>query len=150
VLCPQGQDSRFSRYRSPDSEVRAKKVTAIMVTLECGKTPKVTVPNGTFPIPVPRLEVKHPSAETQENKGLVPLTLRTGKIMWIYPDLVKMNNGTRRDPSQRANLVMLSPSCQMMVISQQLLSAILKGESTLARHRLMYLSRQVLDLENHT
>ena len=31
-----------------------------------------------------RLEVKHSSAKTQESKGLVPLTLETGKIMWIH------------------------------------------------------------------
>jgi len=59
-----------------------------MVTIEFGKTPKVTVPDGTYPIPVPRLEVKHLVAKTQENKGLVPLTLETRKIMWIHPDLV--------------------------------------------------------------
>ena len=50
-----------------------KKVTANMVTLEFGKTPKVTVPNGAFPIPEARLEVKHSSAKTQEMKGLVCL-----------------------------------------------------------------------------
>ena len=66
-----------------------KKVNANMVTLEFGKTPKVTVPDGTFPIPEARLEVKHSSAKTQESKGLVPLTLETGKIMWIHPDLVQ-------------------------------------------------------------
>ena len=60
-----------------------------MVTLEFSKIPKVTVPDGTFPIPAPWLEVKHPSAKTQENKGLVLLTLETGEIMWIHPDLVQ-------------------------------------------------------------
>ena len=64
-------------------KLEQKKVTANMVTLEFGKTPKVTVPDGTFPIPEVRLEVKHPSAKTQESKGLVPLTLETGEIMWI-------------------------------------------------------------------
>ena len=58
-----------------------KKVTANMVTLEFDKTPKVTVLVGTFPIPKARLEVKHPSAKTQEIKGLIPLTLETGEIM---------------------------------------------------------------------
>ena len=58
-----------------------KKVTANMVTLEFGKTPKVTVPNGTFPIPEARLEVKHLSAKTQQIKGLALLTLETRKIM---------------------------------------------------------------------
>jgi len=49
-----------------------------MMTLEFSKIPKVTVPDGTFSIPAPRLEVKHPVAKTQENKGLVPLKLETG------------------------------------------------------------------------
>ena len=56
-----------------------KKVTANMVTLEFGKTTKVTVPDGTYSVPVPRLEVKHPPTKTQDNKGLVPLTLETGE-----------------------------------------------------------------------
>ena len=58
-----------------------------MVTLEFGKTPKVTVPDGTYPIPAPRLEVTYPAAK--DNKGLVPLTLETGKIMWIHLDLTQ-------------------------------------------------------------
>ena len=127
-----------------------KKVTANMVILEFSETPKVTVPDGTYPIPAPWLEVKHPSAKTQENKGLVPLTLETGEIMWIHPDLSKTNNETQRSPNRRAKLTISSPSCQMMTILHQLLSAILKGKSTLARRRPMYLSRWVLDLENHT
>ena len=40
-----------------------KKVTTNMVTFEFDKTPKVTVPDGTYPIPAPRLEVKHPVAK---------------------------------------------------------------------------------------
>jgi len=58
-----------------------KKVTANMVTLEFGKNPNVTVPDGTYPVPVPQLEVKHHVAKTQDNRGLVPLTLETGKVM---------------------------------------------------------------------
>ena len=52
-----------------------------MVTLEFGKTLKVTIPDGSFPIPKARLEVKDPSAKNQETKGLVPLTLETGETM---------------------------------------------------------------------
>jgi len=66
-----------------------KKVTANMVTLEFGKTPKVTVPDGTYPVPAPRLEIRHPVTKIQGNKGLVPLTLETGEVMWIHPDLVQ-------------------------------------------------------------
>ena len=67
---------------------KQKKVTTNMVTLEFGKTPKVTVPDGTFQSPHHGWR-KHSSAKTQKNKGLVPLTLETGEIMWIHPDLVQ-------------------------------------------------------------
>jgi len=60
-----------------------------MVTFEFGKTPKITVPDGTFSIPEARIQVKHSSVKTQESKGLIPLTLKTGKIMWIHPDLAQ-------------------------------------------------------------
>ena len=58
-----------------------KKVTAKTVNLEFDKTPKVTVLDGSFPIPEARLEINDPSAKYQEIKGLVPLTLKIGKIM---------------------------------------------------------------------
>jgi len=60
-----------------------------MVTLEFGKTPKVTVPDRSFPIPEARLEVNDPSAKYQEIKGLVPLTLKIGEITWIHLDLAQ-------------------------------------------------------------
>jgi len=60
-----------------------------MVTLEFGKTPKVTVPDGSFPVPEAWLEVKDPSAKNQEIKGLVPMTLKTRKIMWIHLNLAQ-------------------------------------------------------------
>ena len=120
------------------------------MTLEFGKTSKVTVPDGTFPIPEARLEVKHPSAKTQESKGLVPLTLKIGKIMWIHPDLAQDEQWDSKKSSQKANLAMLSLSCRMMTISHQLLLAILKGKSTLAQRKPIYLSRRALDPKNHT
>ena len=109
-----------------------KKVTANMVTLEFGKTPKVTAPDGTYPVPALRLEVKYPAAKTQDNRGLVPLTLETGKLCGYTQTLSKMNNGIQRSPSRRANLAMSSPSCQTMTILRQLPSVILKEKSTLA------------------
>jgi len=66
-----------------------KKVTANMVTLEFGTTPKVTVPDGSFLIPKARLEINDPLAKQQETKGLVPLTMKTGKIMWVHPNLAQ-------------------------------------------------------------
>jgi len=60
-----------------------------MVSLEFGKTQKVTIPDGSFPIPKAQLEINDHSAKYQEIKGLVPLTLKMGEIMWIHPDLAQ-------------------------------------------------------------
>ena len=95
-----------------------KKVTANMVTLEFGKTPKVTVPDGTYPVSVPRLEVKHPAAKTQDNRGLVPL--RQGKSCGYTQTLSKTYSGIQRSPSRRANLAMSSPSYRTITILRQL------------------------------
>ena len=85
-----------------------------MVTLEFGKIPKVTVPDGTFSIPEARLEVKHLSAKTQEIKGLVTLTLETGKIMWIHPDLIQDVHWDSKKPKSKGKscncLLYTSPS----------------------------------------
>ena len=60
-----------------------------MVTLEFDTMPKITVPDGSFPIPKAWLEINHLSAKQQETKGLIPLTLKIGKIMWVHPNLAQ-------------------------------------------------------------
>jgi len=60
-----------------------------MLTLEFGTTPKVTVPDGSFPTTEARLKINHPSTKQQETKGLVPLTLKIGEVMWVHPDLAQ-------------------------------------------------------------
>ena len=113
-------------------------------------TPKVTVPDGTYPVPAPRLEVTHSAVKTQDNKGLVPLTLETGEVMWIHPDLVQEVQRDSKEPNLKGK------SCNVISIlpdDGNLTSASLriqKEKGMLAQRRLMYLSRRVLDLENHT
>ena len=83
-----------------------------MVTLEFDKTPKVTVPDGTYPVPAPWLEVKHPPAKTQDNEGLVPLTLETGEVMWIHPDLVQDEQWDSKRPKSKGkscNVISILP-----------------------------------------
>jgi len=124
-------------------KLEQKKVIANMVTLEFGSTPKVTVS-------APRLEVKHPPVEIQDHKGLVPLTLETGEVMWIHPDLVQDVQGNSKQPKSKGK------SCNVISVlpdDDNLTSAslrILKEKSMLAQRRPMYLSRRVLDPENHT
>ena len=89
-----------------------KKVTANMVTLEFSKTPKVTVPDGTYPVPAPWLEVKHPMAKAQDNRSLVPLTLETGEVMWIHPDLVQDVQWDSKKPKSKGkscNVISILP-----------------------------------------
>jgi len=68
---------------------KQKRVTANMVSLNFGTFPKVIVKNGLTSVPEARLDVINPMAEKQEAKGLVLLTIKFGKIMWVYPDIVK-------------------------------------------------------------
>jgi len=109
-----------------------KKVTANMVTLKFGKTPKVTVPDGTYPVPGTRLEVKHSAAKTQDNKDLIPLTLETGKIMWIYPDLVQdeqWDSKKSKSKGKSFSVISILPDDDNL---RQSLLVILKRKSTLA------------------
>ena len=127
-----------------------KKVTANMVTLEFGSTQKVTVPDGTYPAPAPRLEVRHPPAMTQDNKGLVPLTLETGEVIWIHPDLVQEVQRDSKEPNLKGK------SCNVISVlpdDGNLTSASLsdsKGKSLLARRKPIRLNRRAPDPENHT
>ena len=60
-----------------------------MVTLNFGTFLKVTVPDGLTPNPKARLEVINPLAKEQEAKGLIPLKIKFGEIMTVYPDIIK-------------------------------------------------------------
>ena len=60
-----------------------------MLTLEFSTMLKITVPDGFFSIPKAWLEINHLLAKEQETKGLVPLTSKTGEIMWVHPNLTQ-------------------------------------------------------------
>ena len=125
-------------------KLEQKKITANMVTLEFSKTPKVTVPDRSFPIPEALLEVKDSSAKTQEIKGLVPLTLETEKIIWIHPDLTQDEQWDSRKSKSKGKSCNVISILPVMTISHQLLLAILKVRGILTQRRLMYLSQRVL------
>ena len=121
-----------------------------MVTLEFCKTPKVTVPDGSFPIPEAQLEINDPSAKYQEIKGLVPLTLKMGEIMWIHPDLAQDKQWDSKKSKSKGK------SCNVISIlldDVNLTSASLsdsEGEKHACTTQADALSRRVLDLKNHT
>ena len=72
MLCPQGQIQALIDAGVLTLKSEQKKVIANMVTLEFGKIPKVTVPDGTYLVPAPRLEVKHPPLKLKIIRVLFP------------------------------------------------------------------------------
>jgi len=101
MLCPQGKNSGFGRCWSFNFKVGTKEGLANMVTLEFDILPKVTVPDGHPPVPKARLEVSNPSANQQKAKGLFPLTLKTGEIMWVHLDLAKDKQWDSKKPKPK-------------------------------------------------
>jgi len=92
-----------------------KKITVNMVTLEFGTFLKVTVPDRNAPAPEARLEVSNSSAKQQEEKGLILMTLKIEKIMWIYPDLTKDEQWDSKKPKLKGKSATSSLSCQVMI-----------------------------------
>ena len=66
-----------------------KKVTVNMVTFNFGTFLKVTIQSRVAPIPKVRMEVINRLAKEQEAKGLVPLTTKSGEIIWVHPNIIK-------------------------------------------------------------
>jgi len=89
-----------------------KKVTANMVTLEFSTLPKVTVPDGSPLVHKARLEISNPSAKQQEAKGLLLLSLKTGKIMSVHSDLAQDKQWNSKKPKSKrksSNVVSVFP-----------------------------------------
>ena len=80
MFCPQGQNSGFSRHVGSNFKVRTKESHSKYGDSQIRHHAKVTVPDGSPPIPKARLEIQ------QEDKVLVLLTLKTRKIIWMHPD----------------------------------------------------------------
>ena len=60
-----------------------------MVTLNFETFLKMTIQDGSAPIPKARLNIINPMAEKQEAKGLIPMMTKFEKIMWVHPDIIK-------------------------------------------------------------
>ena len=65
-----------------------KKVMANMVSFQFGDLPETTIQDGLVPIPKGKLNINDPSSQEKRSKGLVPMTLKTGEVMWVHQDLV--------------------------------------------------------------
>ena len=86
MLYPQGQYLRISGLTLKSEQ---KKTSANMGTLNFRTVPKKTVQDGLTPVPEARLDIVNPMAEKQKAKGLVLLTIKSGKIMWVHRDIVE-------------------------------------------------------------
>ena len=81
---------------TPKSE--HKMVSANMVSLQFGDMPETTVQDGTVPIPVAEMRVTSSFSEQGRAKGLAPMTLPSGEVMWVHSDLV----ADMQQPSSRS------------------------------------------------
>ena len=79
-----------------------KKANANMVTLNFGTFLKTTVQDGLTPVPKARLNVVNPMTEKQKAKGLIPLTTKSGEIMWVHPNIVEDEQWESSKPKLKA------------------------------------------------
>ena len=60
-----------------------------MVTIDFRTFLTRTVQDGLIPIPKARLDIINLIAGKHESKGLVLMTMKSGEIMWVHPDILK-------------------------------------------------------------
>ena len=89
MLCPHGQDPSINGCLSSDSQVKIKKSHHQHGDSQFRNFFDGDCPEWSCPVPKVRLEVINPLAKKQEVKGLILLTTKSGKIMWVYLKIVK-------------------------------------------------------------
>ena len=75
-----------------------KKVTANMVTINFGTFPKTTVQDGLVSVPKARLGIINPMVEKHKVKGLILMAIKFREIMWVYPDIIKVEQWESTKP----------------------------------------------------
>ena len=74
-----------------------------MVTLNSGTFSKMTVQYGLVPAPKDRLDVINPMAEKQKAKSLIPMTMKSGEIMWVHLNIVQDEQWETSKPKIKGN-----------------------------------------------
>ena len=98
MLYFEGQNPGTDGCWGTDPEVGTEKVSANMVSLQFGDMPETTVQDGTVLIPVAEMRVTSSFSELGQAKGLVPMTLPSGEVMWVHQDL----GADMQQPSSRS------------------------------------------------
>jgi len=101
-----------------------KKVTANMTSFLQFET-KPPTPAGVVPIPKGKLKMINADPHHQQEKGLVPIPIPQGEIMWVHPDHVEGQQWTTlptgsRKARQKLHLAMwyvLPPGKQRLMFS---------------------------------
>ena len=65
-----------------------KKVTTNMVAFKFESFPETTVQDGLTPIPKGEMKVNDPTFKGKRSKGLILITLKSGEIMRVHPDVI--------------------------------------------------------------
>ena len=77
------------------------------------------VQDGSAPIPKARLDVINPMIEKQEAKGLVPMIIKSGEIIWVHPNIVKDEQWESSKPKLKGkscNIIYLATYDVAMII----------------------------------
>jgi len=86
------------------------------VALKFGTFSKMMVQDGLVLIPKEKLDVINPMTKKQKAKGLIPMTIEYGEIMWIHLVLCKMSSGRPSSPSSKTSDATPSFSQQMTTL----------------------------------
>jgi hypothetical protein len=85
-----------------------KKVTANMVSFQFGSNPETSIQHGLVPIPKGEMKVSDPTFEEKWARGLIPVTLKTGEVMWVHKDVVndeQWESGRPKSKGKSCNMI---------------------------------------------
>jgi len=74
------------------------------VTLSFGTFLTITVHDGLAPFSKARLDVINPRSKKQEAKGLIPMMIKFGEIMWLHPDIIRDKQWKSSKPKLKGKL----------------------------------------------
>jgi len=75
-----------------------KKVTTNMVSFNFGSFSEMTIQDGLTPMPKGKIKVTGPSSAEKESRGLIPVTLKSGEVMWIHLDIINGEQWETKQP----------------------------------------------------
>ena len=83
-----------------------------MISLKFGDMPEVKVQDGLASIPKGEMKVVSITG-SQKDKGLVPMTIQSGEIIWVHPDILDDQQWTKVNKKGKGK------SCNVIFVSKE-------------------------------